>query len=169
MKQVQHVEAGDKIYILLDDEVTEITLTDDHINDRSETSPAFLVGKLRLASPAVENDQVKLEQGYFYDNSVGMRTDYGYYFGESDVKAFVSLESLKEYRDVYLADRISLVKEDFEKMKSVVNEHIGFIGNAIESHRGFLRSHQITEEERSSLDYRFIEELHEAIYGEPMF
>ena len=48
MKQVQHVEAGDKIYILSDDEVTEITLTDSHINDRSETSPAFLVGKLRL-------------------------------------------------------------------------------------------------------------------------
>lgn len=61
MKQVQHVEAGDKIYILLNDEVTEITLTDSHINDRSKTSPAFLVGKLRLASPAVENDQVKLE------------------------------------------------------------------------------------------------------------
>lgn len=169
MKQVQHVEAGDKIYILLNDEVTEITLTDSHINDRSETSPAFLVGKLRLASSAVENDQVKLEQGYYYDNSVGMRTDYGYYFGESDVKAFVSIEALHHYRDVYLADRIELVTEDFEKMKTVIDEHIGYIGNAIETHLGFIRRHQITEEERASLDYRFIEDLHEAIYGEPMF
>lgn len=33
MKQMQHVEAGDKLYILLKDEVKEITLTDDHIND----------------------------------------------------------------------------------------------------------------------------------------
>lgn len=169
MKQVQHVEAGDKIYILLNDEVTEITLTDSHINDRSKTSPAFLVGKLRLASPAVENDQVKLEQGYYYDNSVGMRTDYGYYFGESDVKAFISEEALHHYRDVYLANRIELVKEDFEKMKQIVDEHIAYIAAALESHRGFLRSHQITEEERSSLDYQFVEDLHEAIYGEPMF
>lgn len=98
-----------------------------------------------------------------------MRTDYGYYFGESDVKAFVSEEALHHYRDIYLANRIELVKEDFEKMKSVVDEHIAYIAAALESHRGFLRSHQITEEERASLDYQFIEDLHEAIYGEPMF
>ena len=169
MKQVQHVEAGDKLYILLKDEVKEVTLTDDHINNRSKSSPAFLVGKLRLASPAVENDQVKLEQGYFYDNSVGMRTDYGYYFGESDVKAFTSKEALEYYRDVYQADRIKLVTEDYEKMKAVIDEHIGYIGNAIESHLGFIRRHQITAEELESLDYGFIEDLHEAIYGEPMF
>ena len=169
MKQVQHVEAGDKLYILLKDEVKEVTLTDDHINNRSKSSPAFLVGKLRLASPAVENDQVKLEQGYFYDNSVGMRTDYGYYFGESDVKAFTSKEALEYYRDVYQADRIKLVTEDYEKMKAVIDEHIGYIGNAIESHLGFIRRHQITAEELESLDYSFIEDLHEAIYGESMF
>lgn len=33
MKQIQHVEAGDKLYILLKDEVKEVTLTDDHINN----------------------------------------------------------------------------------------------------------------------------------------
>lgn len=169
MKQVQHVEAGDKIYILLNNEVTEVTLTDDHINNRSKSSPAFLVDKLRLASTAVENDQVKLEKGYFYDNSVGMSVDYGYYFGDSDVKAFVSKEALEYYRDVYLANRIALVTEDFEKMKAVIDEHISYIGNALESHLGVIKRHQITEEERSSLDYRFIEDLFEAIYGEPMF
>lgn len=169
MKQIQHVEAGDKIYILLNNKVTEVTLTDDHINNRSKSSPAFLVDKLRLASTAVENDQVKLEKGYFYDNSVGMSVDYGYYFGDSDVKAFVSKEALEYYRDVYLANRIALVTEDFEKMKAVIDEHISYIGNALESHLGVIKRHQITEEERSSLDYRFIEDLFEAIYGEPMF
>ena len=169
MKQVQHIEAGDKIYILLNDEVTEITLTDDHINDRSSVEPKFLVDKLRLASTAVENDQVKLEKGYYYDDSVGMRVDYGYYFGESDVKAFISKEALEYYRDVYLANRIALVTDDFEKMKAVIDEHISYIGNAIESHLSFIRRHQITAEELESLDYNFIEQSFEAIYGEPMF
>lgn len=169
MKQMQHVEAGDKLYILLKDEVKTVTLTDDHINNRSKSSPAFLVDKLRLASTEIENDQVKLEKGYFYDNSVGMRVDYGYRFSDSNVKAFISMEALEYYRDVYHANRVELVIEDFSKMKSIVDEHIAHIAAAIESHRGFIRLHQITEEERESLDYRFIEELHEAIYGEPMF
>ena len=169
MKQMQHVEAGDKIYILLNDEVTEVTLTDEHINDRSSVEPKFLVERLRLASTAVENDQVKLEKGYFYDDSVGMRTDYGYRFSDSDVKAFISKEALEYYRDVYHANRVKLVTEDFEKMKSIVDEHLAHIAAALESHRGFNRLHQITEEERESLDYRFIEDLHEAIYGESMF
>ena len=169
MKQMQHVEVGDKLYILLKDEVKTVTLTDDHINNRSETEPRFLVEKLRLASTAVEDDQVKLEKGYFYDNSVGMRVDYGYRFSDSEVKAFVSLEALEYYRDVYHANRVKLVTEDFNKMKSVVDEHLAHIAAALESHRGFNRLHQITEEERETLDYRFIEELHEAIYGEPMF
>ena len=169
MKQVQHVEAGDKLYILLKDEVKEVTLTDDHINDRSKTKPKFLVEKLRLASTAVENDQVKLEKGYFYDNSVGMSVDYGYRFSDSKLKAFTSLEALEKYRDEYLVNRQNLLKADYDKMKSVVDEHLAYIAAAIESHRGFNRLHQITEEERESLDYRFIEELHEAIYGEQMF
>lgn len=169
MKQMQHVEAGDKLYILLKDEVKTVTLTDDHINNRSKSSPAFLVEKLRLSSPAVENDQVKLEQGYFYDNSVGMSVDYGYRFSDSNVKAFISMEALDHYRDVYLADRQTLLKADYEKMKSTIGEHLSFIVLALDSHRGFNRLHQITEEERSSLDYSLIEDLHEAIFGEPMF
>lgn len=169
MKQMQHVEAGDKLYILLKDEVKTVTLTDDHINNRSKSSPSFLVDKLRLASTEIENDQVKLEKGYFYDNSVGMSVDYGYRFSDSNVKAFISMEALEYYRDVYHANRVKLVTEDFNKMKSIVDEHLAHIAAALESHRGFNRLHQITEEERESLDYRFIEELHEAIYGEPMF
>lgn len=169
MKQTQHVEAGDKLYMLLKDEVKEVTLTDSHINNRSKTEPKFPVDKLRLASTEIENDQVKLEKGYFYDNSVGMSVDYGYRFSDSNVKAFVSLEALEYYRDVYHANRVELVTEDFNKMKSIVDEHLAHIAAALESHRGFNQLHQISEEERESLDYRFIEELHEDIYGEPMF
>lgn len=143
-------------------------MTDDHINNRSKVEPKFLIDKLRLASTAVENDRVKLEQGYFYDNSVGMSVDYGYYFDDSDVKAFVSEEALEYYRDVYLANRIALVTDDFEKMKAKIDEHISYIGNALESHLSFIRRNQITAEELESLDYNFIEQLFEAIYGEPM-
>lgn len=169
MKKVNHLEPGDKIYILDGDESVEVTLTDKHVNNRSEISPAFLVGKLRLASTAVENDQVKLEKGYYYDNSVGMRVDYGYYFDDSDVKAFVSKEALEYYRDVYHANRVKLVEEDFAKMKKTVDLHISSIANTLESHLGVIRRNQITAEERSSLDDRFIEDLFEVIYGEPMF
>lgn len=144
-------------------------MTDDHINNRSHVDPTFLVEKLRLASTAVENDQVKLEKGYYYDDSVGISVDYGYYFKNSDVKAFVSKEALEYYRDEYLANRIKLVKEDFDKMKSTVEEHLSPIVEAIESHLNFIRSHQITAEERESLDYHFVNELYKAIYGESMF
>ena len=169
MKKVNHLEPGDKIYILDGDESVEVTLTEAHISDRSKIEPAFVYQKLRLASTAVENDQVKLEKGYFYDDSVGMSVDYGYYFDDSDVKAFVSEEALEYYRDVYRANRIKLVTEDFEKMKKTVDLHISSIANALESHLGVIRRNQITAEERSSLDYRFIEDLFKAIYGEPMF
>lgn len=169
MKKVNHLESGDKIYILDGDESVEVTLTEEHISDRSKIDPAFVYQKLRLASTAVENDQVKLEKGYFYDNSVGMSVDYGYYFDDSDVKAFVSKEALEYYRDVYRANRIKLVTEDFEKMKAVIDEHISYIGNAIETHLSVIRRNQITDEDRESLDYRYVEGLFEAIYGEPMF
>ena len=169
MKKVNYLEAGDKIYILDGQETIEVELTEADILNESMTDPKFLYKKTRLKSLKVENDQLMLEDGQFYDNSVGMRVDYGYRFSDSNVKAFVSLEALEYYRDVYRANRVKLVTEDFEKMKSVIDEHLSFIAAALESHRGFVRLHQITEEERESLDYRFIDELHEAIYGEPMF
>ena len=92
-----------------------------------------------------------------------MSVDYDYYFENSEVKA------LEYYRDEYLANRIKLLKEDFEKMKSTVQEHLSPIVNALESHRDFIRLHQITSEERESLGYDFVNELYKAIYGESMF
>lgn len=98
-----------------------------------------------------------------------MGIDYGYYFENSDVKAFVSKESLEYYRDEYLANQVKLVEEDFEKMKSTVEEHLSCITNAINSHLSFIRQHQIIAEERESLGYDFVNELYKAIYGESMF
>lgn len=98
-----------------------------------------------------------------------MSVDYGYYFENSDVKAFVSQEALEYYRDEYLANRIKLLKEDFEKMKSTVQEHLIPIVSAFESHTSFIRRNQITAEERESLGYDFVNELYKAIYGESMF
>ena len=98
-----------------------------------------------------------------------MSVDYGYYFENSDVKAFVSKEALEYYRDEYLANRIKLLKEDFEKMKLTVQEHLIPIVSAFESHLSFIRRNQITAEECESLDYQFINELSKAIYGESIF
>ena len=169
MKQVNYVESGDKIFILDGNESVEVALTEDDITDESTTDPKFLYKKTRLKSPKVEKDQLILEDGHFYDNSVSMSIDYGYRFTDSKLKAFTSLEALEKYRDEYLVNRMNLLKADYEKMKSTVDEHLAYIAAALESHRGFNRLHQITEEERASLDYLFIENLHEAIYGEPMF
>ena len=169
MKKVNYLEAGDKIYILDCGQAIEVELTEADILNESTTDPKFLYKKTRLKSLKVEDDQLMLEDGQFYDNSVGMSIDYGYRFSDSDVKAFISMEALEHYRDVYLANRLDLLKADYEKMKSTIGEHLSFIVLALDSHRRFNRLHQITEEERSSLDYSLIEDLHEAIYGEPMF
>ena len=82
---------------------------------------------------------------------------------------FVSKEALEYYRDEYLANQVKLVEEDFEKMKSTVEEHLSCITNAINSHLSFIRQHQIIAEERESLGYDFVNELYKAIYGESMF
>ena len=168
MKQVQHVEAGDKIYILSDDEVTEITLTDSHINDRSEISPAFLAGKLRLASPAVKNDQVKLEQGYFYDNSVGMSTDYGYYFDESDVKAFASKEAL----DAYLSsqsERLKLMQSSLDQLNEDARSKVNEIIRMIEAHVAYIKSIGATKDDLSHFeDYEYVNDLYRSFRGKSM-
>lgn len=98
-----------------------------------------------------------------------MSVDYGYYFENSDVKAFISKEALEYYRDEYLANQVKLVEEDFEKMKSTVQEHLIPIVSAIESHLSFIRRNQIIAKERESSDYYFVNELYKAIYGESMF
>ena len=169
MQLVNYLEVCDKIYILDAGQAIEVELTDADILNKSTTDPKFLYKETRLKSIQVENDQVLLEDGQFYDNSVGMSIDYGYRFNDSKLKAFTSLEALEKYRDEYLVNRQNLLKADYEKMKSTVDEHLAYIAAALESNRGFNRLHQITEEERASLDYLFIENLHEAIYGEPMF
>ena len=165
MKQVQHVESGDKIYILLNDEVTEITLTDSHINDRSKTSPAFLVGKIRLASPAVEDGRVKLEQGYYYDNSVGMSVDYGYYFGESDVKAFASKEALDKYLSSQ-SERLKLMKSSLDQLNEDARYQVNAIIRMIEDHVAYIKSIGATKDDLSHFeDYEFVNDLYRSFSG----
>lgn len=165
MKQVQHVEAGDKIYILLNDEVTEITLTDSHINDRSKTSPAFLVEELRLASPAIENDLVKLEKGYYYDNSVGMRVDYGYYFGDSDVKAFASKEALDKYLSSQ-SERLKLMKSSLDQLNEDARSQVKAIIRMIEEHVAYIKQIGATKEDlRHFEDYEYVNDLYRSFSG----
>lgn len=169
MKKVNYLEAGDKIYILDGGQAIEVELTEADILNESTTDPKFLYKKTRLKSLKVEDDQLMLEDGQFYDNSIGMSIDYGYRFTDSKMKAFTSLEALEKYVDEYLVNRQNLLKADYEKMKSVIGEHLSFIILALKSHQDFNRLHQITEEERASLDYSLIEDLHEAILGGQMF
>lgn len=69
---VTYLEPGDKIYIMDNYDVIEVTLTEKHIKNRSTTDPSFLVATLRLKSAKVTNGQVMLEKGNFYDKSIGM-------------------------------------------------------------------------------------------------
>lgn len=169
MKQLQHVEAGDKIYILVNDEVSEVTLTEDHINNRSTTSPAFLVESLRLKSTSVENDQIELEQGHFYDNSVGMSVDYGYRFDETDAKAFSSREALDQYLSKSL-QKMKLLHESLDQLNEKINLHAEAIMKDVEEHVSYLKSIDVTDSDLFKInDYEWIDRLHKLLGGKSIF
>jgi len=169
MKQLQHVEAGDKIYVLLNDEVIEVTLTEDHINDRSSISPAFLVGSLRLKSTAVENDQIELEQGHFYDNSVGMRVDYGYSFGETEAKAFASRGALEQYLSKS-RQKMKLLHESLDHLNEKINLHAEAIMKDVEEHVKYLKSIDATDNDLFKIDdYKRIDRIHKTLGGKSIF
>lgn len=169
MKQLRHVEAGDKIYVLLNDEVIEVTLTEDHINDRSSISPAFLVGSLRLKSTAVENDQIELEQGHFYDNSVGMRVDCGYSFGETEAKAFSSQEALDQYLSKSL-QKMKLLHESLDQLNEKINLHAEAIMKDVEEHVKYLKSINATDNDLFKIDdYKRIDRIHKTLGGKSIF
>lgn len=169
MKQLQHVEAGDKIYALLNDEVIEVTLTEDHINDRSSINPAFLVGSLRLKSTAVENGQIELEQGHFYDNSVGMSVDYGYRFDETEAKAFSSREALNQYLSKS-RQKIELLQTSLEQLNEKINLHTEVIMKDVEEHVSYLKSIDVTDNDLFKIkDYEWIDRLHKLLGGKSIF
>ena len=169
MKQLQHVEAGDKIYVLLDDEVIEVTLTESLINDKSEISPVFLAGALRLKSTAVENDQIELEQGYFYDNSVGMSVDYGYRFGETEAKAFSSRESLDQYLSKS-RQKTELLQTSLAQLNEKINLHAEAIMKDVEEHVSYLKSIDVTDNDLFKIDdYNRIDRIHKTLGGRSIF
>lgn len=169
MKQLQHVEAGDKIYVLLDDEVIEVTLTESLINDKSTISPAFLVGSIRLKSTAVENDQIELEQGYFYDNSVGMRVDYGYSFDETEAKAFASREALEKYLSKSRR-KMELLQTSLDQLNEKINHHTEAIMKDVEEHVRYLKSIGVTDNDLFKIDdYERIDRIHKMLGGRSIF
>lgn len=109
MKQVQRVEAGDKIYLMHKGTLKEITLTDRHIIDRSTISPAFVIDNLRLKSAVVENDQVELEIGLDLDRFFRSGSEHGWLFEGEPIKAFISKEALDRSIDLH-ACKLELIQ-----------------------------------------------------------
>ena len=173
MRTSKHLEAGENIYLTemtsSGYKVLEIALNDDHINDRSATEPAFVHGHLRLKSTEIfENNEVKLEQGEFYDNSVGMRLDFGYGFFDSDVKCFATLESAERYLALEETKLEELKPHYFATMKAV-DEHLDALKDLIRGHERFVKDHKIPEHVARKLDYYTLDELSEFFFGLEMF
>ena len=173
MRTSKHLEAGDSIYLIettsSDCKILEIVLKDDHINDRSKTEPVFVYKHLRLKSAEIfENNEVKLEQGEFYDNSVGMRLDFGYGFFDSDVKCFTTLESAERYLALEETKLEELKPHYFATMKAV-DEHLGALKDLIRGHERFVKDHKIPEHVARKLDYYTLDELSEFFFSIQMF
>ena len=173
MRTSKHLEAGDNIYLIEMNssgyKVLEITLNDDHINNRSAAEPAFIHGHLRLKCTEIfENNEVKLEQGEFYDNSVGMRLDFGYGFFDSDVKCFAASESAERYLASEETKLEELKPHYIETMKAA-DEHLDALKDLIRGHERFVKDHKIPEHVARKLDYYTLDELSEFFFGMQMF
>ena len=173
MRASKHLEAGDNIYLIEmtsdDYKILEIALNDDHINDRSKTEPVFIYKHLRLKSTEIlDNNEVKLEQGEFYDNSVGMRLDFGYGFFDSDVKCFATLESAERYLAFEDTKLEELKPHYFATMKAAV-EHMEALKDLIREHEKFVKDYKIPAHVARKLDYRTLDELSEFFFGLEMF
>ena len=173
MKKSNYLEAGDSIYLIettsSDCKILEIVLKDDQINGRSKTEPVFVYKHLRLKSAEIfENNEVKLEQGEFYDNSVGMRLDFGYGFFDSDVKCFTTLESAERYLALEETKLEELKPHYFATMKAV-DEHLDALKDLIRGHERFVKDHKIPEHVARKLDYYTLDELSEFFFSMQMF
>lgn len=173
MRTSKQLEAGDNIYLIemtpSNYKIVEIVLDDDHINDRSKTESAFVYEHLRLKSSEIfENNEVKLEQGEFYDNSVGMRVDCGYGFFDSDVKCFATLESAERYLALEETKLEELKPHYIETMKAV-DEHLDALKDLIRGHERFVKDHKIPEHVARKLDYCTLDELSEFFFSMQMF
>lgn len=157
------LEPGDKIYISFGDEPVDITLTESHINNQSTVNPSFIYANLRLKSPKIDNNQVQLEEGSFYDDSVGMSVDYGYRFKDSNIKAFISKEALNQYLNEQLKE-LKMIKSSIEQLEDIIRPHINSILQLIEEYIEHNESIGISRNKLLKFeDYQTIDNLHQYI------
>ena len=174
MKKSNYLEAGDRIY-LIDDyysddyRIIEITLIEEQIENRSIIEPTFVYGNLRLKNArALENDEVELEQGDFYDSSIGMHIDYGYCFYDSDVKCFATREAAQRYIDSETT-KLEILEPHYEATMRAVDEHLNELKDLIRGHERFVKDHKIPKQVARQLDYETLDELSEFFFGLEMF
>ena len=174
MKKSNYLEAGDRIY-LIDDcysddyRIIEITLTEDQIENRSIIKPTFVYHSLRLKNARVlENDEVELEQGNLYDNSIRMGIDYGYCFYDSDVKCFATREAAQRYIDSETT-KLEILEPHYEATMRAVGEHLSELKDLIRGHERFVKDHEIPKQVARQLDYETLDELSEFFFGLEMF
>ena len=174
MKKSNYLEAGDSIY-LIDDyysddyRIIEVTLIEEQIENRSIIEPTFVYDNLRLKNARVlENDEVELEQGDFYDNSIGMCIDYGYCFYDSDVKCFATREAAQRYIDSETT-KLEILEPHYEATMRAVDGHLSELKDLIRGHERFVKDHKIPKQVARQLDYETLDELSEFFFGLEMF
>ena len=169
MKQVQRVEAGDKIYLIHKGILKEITLTNRHIIDRSTINPAFVIDNLRLKSTVVENDQVELEIGLDLDKFFRSRSEHGWLFEGEPIKAFISREALDRSIDLQ-THKLELIQSSLHQLNDQLTVYYDEIRKAIEEHVEYVKSIGATDNDLHKFaDYRSINNVNRAIGGESIF
>ena len=174
MKKSNYLEAGDRIY-LIDDyysddyRIIEITLIEEQIENRSIIEPTFVYDNLRLKNArALDNDEVELEQGDFYDSSIGMHIDYEYCFYDSDVKCFATREAAQRYIDSETT-KLEILEPHYEATMRAVDEHLSELKDLIRGHERFVKDHKIPKQVARKLDYETLDGLSEFFFGLEMF
>lgn len=169
MKQVKHVEAGDKIYLMHKGTLREITLTERHIIDQSNISPSFVIDNLRLKSTVIENDQVELEIGLNLDKFFRSGSEHGWHFSGDTVKAFVSREALDRFLS-FQSNRSELIQSSLHQLNEQLTVYYDEIRKAIEEHIEYVKSIGATDNDLHKFsDYRSINNVNRAIGGKSIF
>ena len=169
MKQVKHVEAGDKIYLMHKGTLREITLTERHIIDRSNISPSFVIDNLRLKSTVVENDQVELEIGLNLDKFFRSDSEHGWLFEGEPIKAFISKEALDRFLS-FQSNRSELIQSSLHQLNEQLTVYYDKIRKAIEEHIEYAKSIGATDNDLHKFsDYRSINNVNRAIGGKSIF
>lgn len=169
MRQSRHVEAGDKIYLMYKSDLKEITLTDDHINNRSTDNPSFVIGKLRLKSSIIRNDQVELEIGLCLDKFFRSESEHGWHFAGEPIRAFVSKEAFDRYYDLQ-SRKSELIKSSLDQLNERLSVQIEEIRKEIEDHVEYVKSIGATDDDLCNFkEYRLINDLNRAIGNRSIF